>query len=81
MLECIKHYLKDEEYFISVYKDYIYFYRYKDIIKFSDDFISLKFNNFIFNIIGDNLRVKRMEEKELLISGNIYKMEKIYETE
>ena len=81
MIECIKHYLKDEEYFISIYRDFIYFYRYTDIIKFSDDFISLKFNNFIFNIIGDNLRVKRMEAKELLISGNIIKMERIYETE
>ena len=81
MIECIKHYLKDEEYFISIYRDFIYFYRYTDIIKFSDDFISLKFNNFIFNIIGDNLRVKRMETKELLISGNILKLEKIYETE
>ena len=81
MLECIKHYLKDEKYFISIYRDFIYFYKYTDIVKFSDNYISLKFSNFFFNITGTNLRVKRMEDKELLISGNILKMERIYETE
>ena len=79
MLDTIKYYLKDENYFISIYSDYIYFYKYKDIVKFSDTFISLRFDSFLFNVTGDNLRVKRMETKELLISGNIYKMERIYE--
>ncbi len=79
MLDTIKYYLKDENYFISIYRDYIYFYKYKDIVKFSDTFISLRFDSFLFNVTGDNLRVKRMETKELLISGNIYKMERIYE--
>ena len=77
MLECIKHYLKDEDYFI--YKDYIYFYKYLDIVKFSDTYISLRFSNFLFNVMGTDLRVKRMEAKEMLISGNIVKMERIYE--
>ena len=79
MLECIKHYLKDEDYFISIYKDYIYFYKYLDIVKFSDTYISLRFSNFLFNVMGTDLRVKRMEAKEMLISGNIVKMERIYE--
>lgn len=78
MLDTIKNYLKDEEYFISIYNQYIYFYKYIDIIKFSNDFISLKFKNFTFNITGNDFRIKRMESKELLISGNIMKMEKIY---
>lgn len=78
MLDTIKHYLKDEKYFISIYRDFIYFYKYLEIIKFSDSFISLKFSNFIFNITGTSLKVKRMENKELLIEGNILKTEKLY---
>lgn len=78
MLDIIKHYLKDEDYFISLYKNYIYFYKYLEIVKFTDTLISLKFDKFIINISGNDLCVKKMEKKELLISGNILKMEKVY---
>lgn len=78
MLDIIKHYLKDEDYFISIYKNYIYFYKYLDIIKFTDSLISLKFDKFIINISGNDLCVKKMEKKELLISGNILKVERVY---
>lgn len=78
MLDIIKHYLKNEDYFISLYKSYVYFYKYLGIIKFTDKEISVKFDKFIINIIGDNLIIKRMEKVELLVSGNIMKVEKIY---
>ena len=78
MLEMIKHYLKDEDYFISIYKNYIYFYKYVDIVKFTDTLISLKFKKFIINISGNDLCVRKMEKKELLISGNVLKVERIY---
>ena len=78
MLDIIKHYLKDEDYFISLYKNYIYFYKYLVIIKFTDSYISLKFERFIVNISGNDLCVKKMEKKELLIFGNVLKVEKIY---
>lgn len=79
MLDIIKHYLKDEDYFISIYKNYVYFYKYKDIKKFTNKLISVKFSNFIINVKGDNLCINKMENIELLISGNIMSMEKIYE--
>lgn len=78
MLDIIKHYLKDEDYFISIYKNYIYFYKYLDIVKFTETLISLKFEKFIINISGTELCVRKMEKRELLISGNILKVEKIY---
>ena len=78
MLDMVKNYLNGEEYFICLYKNYIYFNNYLEIIKFSDTLISLKFNKFIININGNNLRVKKMENKELLIEGNIINVEKIY---
>lgn len=78
MLDIIKHYLKNEDYFISLYKNCIYFYKYIDIVKFTDTLISVKFDKFIVNVVGDNLSIKRMEKIELLVSGDIMKVEKIY---
>lgn len=79
MFEIFKSYLKKEDYYIILYSNYIYVYRYIDIIKFTDKYISLKLNNMILNIYGINLLIKKMEKEELLIKGNITKLEKIYE--
>lgn len=78
MLDIIRHYLKDEDYFISIYKNNIYFYKYIDILKFTEKLISIKFDKFILNISGDNLCIKKMERLELLISGDITNVEKLY---
>lgn len=79
MFEIFKNYLKKEDYYIILYSNYIYIYRYIDIIKFTDKYISLKLNNMILNIYGIDLLIKKMEKEELLIKGNITKLEKIYE--
>ncbi len=79
MFEIFKSYLKKEDYYIILYSNYIYVYRYIDIIKFTDKYISLKLNNMILNIYGIDLLIKKMEKEELLIKGNITKLEKIYE--
>lgn len=78
MLDIIKHYLKNEEYFISLYKNNIYCYKYIDILKFTEKLISVKFDKFIINITGNNLCIKKMERLELLISGDIMCVEKFY---
>lgn len=79
MFEIFKNYLRKEDYYIILYSNYIYVYRYIDIIKFTDKYISLKLNNMILNIYGIDLLIKKMEKEELLIKGNVTKLEKIYE--
>ena len=79
MFEIFKSYLKKEDYYIILYSNYIYIFKYLDIIKFTDKYISLKLNNMILNIYGIDLLIKKMEKEELLIKGNITKLEKIYE--
>lgn len=79
MLEIFRNYLKEEEYYIILYSNFIYIYKYIDIIKFTDSYISLKLNKFNINIYGNDLLIKKMEKKELLIKGIINKVEKIYE--
>lgn len=79
MLEIFKNYLKKEKYYIILYSNYVYVYRYVDIIKFTDKYISLKLENMILNIYGIDLLIVKLEKEELLIKGNINKLEKIYE--
>ena len=79
MLEILKNYVKNEEYYIIIYSNYIYLYNYTDIIKFTDNFIRLKLEKFIINIHGKDLLITKMEKKELLIKGIINKVEKIHE--
>ena len=52
---------------------------YQEIIKFTDTFISLKLEKIKVNILGTNLLITKLEKKELLIKGNISRVEKVYE--
>lgn len=79
MLEILKNYLRGEEYYIILYSNFIYIYNYKEIIKFTDNFINLKLEQMKVNIYGTNLLITKLESKELLIKGNILKVEKLYE--
>lgn len=79
MFEIFRNYLKKEKYYIILYSNYVYVYRYVDIIKFTDKYISLKLENMILNIYGIDLLIVKLEKEELLIKGNINKLEKIYE--
>ena len=79
MLEIFRSYLKNEDYFVTMYSNYIYIYKYQEIIKFTNNIISVKLKDLLLNIIGNNLLITKMEKNELLIKGNINKLEKIYE--
>ena len=79
MFEIFKNYLKKEKYYIILYSNYVYVYRYVDIIKFTEKYVSLKLENMILNIYGIDLLIVKLEKEELLIKGNINKLEKIYE--
>ena len=79
MLEILKNYLRNEDYYIVIYSDFVYIYKYEEILKFTDKIINIKLKNLKINIIGNNLLITKLEHNELLIKGNIYNLEKIYE--
>jgi len=79
LLEIFKSYLNKEEYYIIIYSNFIYIYKYIDIIKFTDSFISLKLEKFKINITGIDLLITKLETRELLIKGIINKVERVYE--
>ena len=79
MLETFKNYLRDEQHYIILYSNYIYIYKYNDIIKFTDTYICLKLNKIKLNIYGIDLLITKLESDEILIKGIINKVEKMYE--
>ena len=79
MLEIFKNYLRNEEYYVILYSNFVYIYKYEEILKFTDKYISIKLNNLIINISGIDLLITKLESNELLIKGSINKLEKVYE--
>lgn len=79
MLNNIKNFLYDRNYFIGFYKDNIYIFNYFLIPIFNDQEIKITFEDFSIMIIGKNLKIIKMEEKELLIKGTVNNIGVYYE--
>ena len=71
IVENIKTFLYDRNYFINFYEDKLHVFNYIDLETLTDKEIILKFDNFIFFISGSNLHVIKMAQVEMLITGQI----------
>ena len=71
MIDNIRSFLYDKEYFVSMFDNCIHIFNYIELNNFSDNQISLKMNNFDIFINGKNLTIKNMAPNELLIQGII----------
>ena len=69
MMNNIKSFLYDKDYFINIFDNYIHVFNYLDLNNFSDEQISLKMENFNLLIKGKNLSIVKMAQKEILIEG------------
>lgn len=75
----LENFLYDKDFFISIYSDHVYVYNYDEIEILTNDKIVLKINNFKVNVIGSNLKIEKLNKKELLIEGIINNIGKIYD--
>lgn len=71
MLNVIDNALRDKNYYICLYENYVYVYNYELIISFSKDSITLKLSDKKVSINGTDLKIKKLMTKELLIEGDI----------
>lgn len=71
MLDIIDNMMRSNNYYICLYNNYIYIFNYLSIISFDNNLIMVKFDKFNLKIKGFNMLIKKMEEKELVIYGNI----------
>ena len=71
----IKNFLYDLNYFINIYENHIHIYNYADLLKLSEIEIVLLIEDFEVYITGLNLHIIKMAEKELLVQGTIHSLE------
>ena len=71
LLNYLDKYLIDNQYKITISNNYLNIINYQEIIDFSNKEISIRHNEGITIIKGNNLVVSKMQDEELLIKGDI----------
>lgn len=74
----ISNYLKNNSYNINLSLDKIYINNYIELKAINENLISIKFEDFLLNINGQNFKVVKMVDKEILFNGHIESMEYLY---
>lgn len=77
--EYFKNFLYDLADFITIYENNLHVFNYSKLNKLSDKEIIITINTKKILIEGMNLKIKQMTKQELLINGQILKVEFIYE--
>ena len=77
MLKKICEYIKDNEFRFTVYNDKIHIINYDEIVNLSSDIVFIKVGRKNIKIIGDNLVLNKLLEKEVLIFGIVHNIEVI----
>lgn len=75
----MKSFLYEQNYSINLYNNKLYIFNYILLPKFNDKEINVKFEKFNIAITGKNLKITKMEKKELLIEGIINNINFNYE--
>ncbi len=71
MFDGLMSYIKDEEFRINIYHNKINIVNYLDVISLDEDRVSIKYNEGNIVIKGEDLLVKKILDKEILIIGSI----------
>ena len=79
MKDNLINFLYDKNYFINIYDEYIHVFNYQELVSLSTEKIVLKLEEFKLNIMGSELFITKMLPNEVLIKGNVSKVEFSYE--
>ena len=79
MINKIKHYIKDTEFRLTLFKDRVYVINYKKILSLESTNISFRVDNGLVVIKGNKLVLKKLLNREILVSGNISSIEAKYD--
>lgn len=69
MISKITNYINNIDYKITISLDKIHIYNYKSIIDITDSEALIKIDNKVIKIIGTDIKLLKLDKKELLISG------------
>lgn len=67
----MKNFLMDFDYYIDLYENKIHVFNYTDILKLTDEEVLLAMPLFTLHLKGNQLRVKQLEKREILLEGMI----------
>lgn len=68
----VDRFVNDNNYKITIMKDMVNVNNYEEIKDFSDTKIVIKSSTGITTIMGSNLIIAKMLDKEILVTGNIF---------
>lgn len=71
----IKNYIEDNEFHFDIFIDHIYIANYEKILSLSDTRVSFVAQNKKITLTGNKLSLIKMLDDELLIQGNLTKIE------
>lgn len=75
LINSFRNYILDEEFKINIYKDKVNVVNYIDIVNFTSKEVTIKYDGGLLLIIGNNLSISRLLIDEVLVTGNIEKIE------
>ncbi len=71
MLNKIKNYINDTNFKITIFNNYININNYEEIIVLEEECITIRLISKLVTIKGNNLFIKKLLDKEILIKGFI----------
>lgn len=77
MIDILKSYLKNEEYYLIQTKNSVIIINYNKIITMEDDLLVLLIDNQKYKFKGKNFKIIKSIDKSLELKGNIESFEKI----
>lgn len=75
LINSFRNYILDEEFKINIYKDKVNVVNYTDIVNFTSKEVTIKYDSGLLLITGNNLSISRLLIDEVLVTGNIEKIE------
>ncbi len=79
MINKIRNYIKDKEFRLTLFKDKLYVINYNKIISLENTNISFKIDKGKIIIKGNDLVLKKLLDKEILVKGKISSIEVKYD--
>ncbi len=77
MIENFINYIKVDEFLIGIYNSSVHIFNYLRIIDISNDIITILVKEKKIEIKGHNLLIKKLDKNEILINGNIKRVDLI----
>lgn len=74
--DALTNYLYDKEYYVALFDDKLYVYKYKELSFLATDKIVIQFDAFVLKVKGNNLIIVKMNKDEFMIQGQINDIEK-----